>query len=63
MFFHSQQLMLMAVLNCLFDSLSQMLRYVLAAVSFYKTSIKLFFPYKYISDVWKVKRVYSFVTL
>lgn len=34
--------MLMAVLNCLFDSLSQMLRYVLAAVhslySFYKTS-------------------------
>lgn len=29
-----QQLMLMAVLNCLFDSLSQMLRYVCAGVTF-----------------------------
>lgn len=32
-----QQLMLMAVLNCLFDSLSQMLRYVCAG------AISLFF--------------------
>lgn len=29
-----QQLMLMAVLNCLFDSLSQMLRYVCTAAIF-----------------------------
>lgn len=30
------QLMLMAVLNCLFDSLSQMLRYVCAGAIFLK---------------------------
>lgn len=35
-----QQLMLMAVLNCLFDSLSQMLRYVFALAIFLKYCMK-----------------------
>uniref|UniRef100_A0A8C4DJF0 Coatomer subunit zeta n=1 Tax=Dicentrarchus labrax TaxID=13489 RepID=A0A8C4DJF0_DICLA len=37
---HENELMLMAVLNCLFDSLSQMLRYVPAAVHSTKKNVE-----------------------
>lgn len=53
--FPSQQLMLMAVLNCLFDSLSQMLRYVCARAALKKKNI---IWNKYL---WKNKT--AFVTL
>lgn len=50
--------MLMAVLNCLFDSLSQMLRYVLAAGIYSK---QILFFHKSFSGVCKAKLYVAYV--